>query len=511
MDERQLRDLLRLTGKLGMQRVARQFLAGRRSDQASTTEDLGVDPGDGMDSRQRAELRVDDIIRSLLGDRSGRQFAPAEESNRPADLKATIAGAVETQDAVGAGQQPPIDQPKVLGIDQSAAPGISPSMQAEVSKPKQPSRTANAVDALQLVLDVVGAFDPTPITDGANAAISLGRAFVTDPERRKEHLQNAAISTVSMIPYIGDTAKLAKVPRAAKTVQRTTQAVRGTDRAADGAKVMTAAEKRTAREAYRETAEQATSVTMGSNDTDGAAAPALNRPAAGGDGGQPPIQSPPVMTPPGPDDNRGPQARTEEAEGVEEYYGWREAIKDSGKKLTEFGGVLGKGVLKVAAFVQGLSLLNTGVLALNRDLAAYNGQIASGYARSDAADIRRDMRKADAMSDPLSGLADEQTELKDTISRLTIPMQAIGTGILEKTTSLVNWTARITGVIEPGVAALEWLASFFGKQGNNGNDTAWRTFFQDVSDGKFDGKRPTFLNPKSQILNDADHQEVFGP
>ncbi|HEX5446165.1 MAG TPA: polymorphic toxin-type HINT domain-containing protein [Pirellulales bacterium] len=57
------------------------------------------------------------------------------------------------------------------------------------------------LDRLQTVLDIVGIFDPSPVTDGANALISLARGNVLD----------AGINGLGMIPYLGDLAKLGKV------------------------------------------------------------------------------------------------------------------------------------------------------------------------------------------------------------------------------------------------------------------------------------------------------------
>jgi len=64
------------------------------------------------------------------------------------------------------------------------------------------------LDLTQMSLDIVGMADPTPISDGANGLISLGRG----------DWFGAAISAVSMIPYIGDAAKLGKVGKWADTV-----------------------------------------------------------------------------------------------------------------------------------------------------------------------------------------------------------------------------------------------------------------------------------------------------
>ncbi len=48
----------------------------------------------------------------------------------------------------------------------------------------------------QLVLDIAGIFDPTPISDGASVAVSLWKGEFVD----------ALLGGASMIPYLGDTA-----------------------------------------------------------------------------------------------------------------------------------------------------------------------------------------------------------------------------------------------------------------------------------------------------------------
>lgn len=60
-----------------------------------------------------------------------------------------------------------------------------------------------SVDLLQLGLDLVGIVDPTPISDGASALISLYR----------RDFFGAAISAVSAFPYVGDLAKVGKLGR----------------------------------------------------------------------------------------------------------------------------------------------------------------------------------------------------------------------------------------------------------------------------------------------------------
>jgi DNA/RNA non-specific endonuclease len=67
-----------------------------------------------------------------------------------------------------------------------------------------------ALDLLSLALDLAGIVDPTPVSDGANALIALGRGNWLD----------AAISGASIIPYVGDLAKAGKLPKYMKTVER---------------------------------------------------------------------------------------------------------------------------------------------------------------------------------------------------------------------------------------------------------------------------------------------------
>jgi hypothetical protein len=66
-----------------------------------------------------------------------------------------------------------------------------------------------ALDLAQLCFDIAGMIEPTPVSDGASLLISLGRGRWFD----------AAVSGVSMIPYVGDLAKLGKLPRYLKSVE----------------------------------------------------------------------------------------------------------------------------------------------------------------------------------------------------------------------------------------------------------------------------------------------------
>jgi hypothetical protein len=64
------------------------------------------------------------------------------------------------------------------------------------------------LDLTQVGLSIAGIFDPTGIADGADALISLGRG----------DYWGAGISALGMIPYLGDLAKIGKLPKLVETV-----------------------------------------------------------------------------------------------------------------------------------------------------------------------------------------------------------------------------------------------------------------------------------------------------
>jgi hypothetical protein len=84
-----------------------------------------------------------------------------------------------------------------------------------------------AADALHLALDAGGIADPTGIVDGTNGVLYLLRA-VAQKERWPEHVKNALISFVSIIPF-GDLVKLVKAKKGiqwAKTAATGARAVK---------------------------------------------------------------------------------------------------------------------------------------------------------------------------------------------------------------------------------------------------------------------------------------------
>ncbi len=66
------------------------------------------------------------------------------------------------------------------------------------------------LDMIQLILDLTGMVEATPFSDGTNALISLARRNWGD----------ALISTVSIVPYFGDLAKVGKLNNYAYSIRR---------------------------------------------------------------------------------------------------------------------------------------------------------------------------------------------------------------------------------------------------------------------------------------------------
>lgn len=105
------------------------------------------------------------------------------------------------------------------------APHLSPrdlqDVQHQMGQPPAPAKAKGidadlALDLTQIGLDIAGIFDPTPISDGANTLISLGRG----------DWLGAGLSAISMIPYVGDAAKLGKLGKYAQTVAKAIDAAR---------------------------------------------------------------------------------------------------------------------------------------------------------------------------------------------------------------------------------------------------------------------------------------------
>ena len=97
-----------------------------------------------------------------------------------------------------------------LALTSSDTPGIVGDVHATSSQELEGLKNEVVWDIAQLILDITGIFDPTPVSDGSSALISLARGRWFD----------AMISAVSIVPYVGDLAKTAKLPRYLESVRK---------------------------------------------------------------------------------------------------------------------------------------------------------------------------------------------------------------------------------------------------------------------------------------------------
>ena len=137
------------------------------------------------------------------------------------DLGASLDLAVTSQLSV-------VEQGNYARVSQSGVPtAIQPlaapvAAQAPGAGSQGPSTATLIADLTQMTLDLTGIVDPTPISDGSNAVISVGRSigslFSGDFGGAGGHLANGAISVVGFIPGLGDLAKAGKIGKWAETV-----------------------------------------------------------------------------------------------------------------------------------------------------------------------------------------------------------------------------------------------------------------------------------------------------
>jgi hypothetical protein len=200
----------------------------------------------------------------------------------------------------------------------------------------------------------------------------------------------------------------------------------------------------------------------------------------------------------------------EENEGVEQTRKFSDRLKEGAASVAGFLGPIGKAGAAIVGFVKGLELMNTGVLALNRDLAQFSGGLAAAYAQYDVDEMQRSVYRSEELSGPLSELAAAQSELRDGTNRVGTQITGIVAGVLTKVTETVNWLNKLTGLTDGVSSTLkdirEWL---FGKSPEP-EAGPWQTFFADVQDGKFDGKRPVFVRGSKNLHSDQDMRDIFG-
>ncbi len=258
------------------------------------------------------------------------------------------------------------------------------------------SREGNSLDATQAVLDGVGlagdAVAPGAgvAADGTNAVISLMRA-ASDPGNAGTHLTNAAISTVSMVPFVGDLAKVFKYGG---------KGARAAGKAGKAGKAARAAGVSAQFQGFLAT------------DSDSAA-----------------------------DD---PQS---ESSDESDPLSSRSAnVKD---KVIEFGSVVGKASAATLTAANSISLMNRAAVEYHRELVHYNGRIAEAYGKLEADRAGRSIERGHDLSGPLSVLVESQSKLEEKLQDFSSPWKVLGADIARILTEILAVGVAILDFLEP--------------------------------------------------------------
>lgn len=517
--------------ELEQQQVWDDWIAERRAKRAESGGELEPEPGEApepettptLDTTTRTAPRVtlSESDRQILTMRAVDASKDRNTFHRFIALSGGIHPDTKERFDVEAERSAAMERKGVddaAAITEADAAGFDPASQTKQPEQRKPTRRETALDAAQLAGDVAGIADQSGVVDGINAVVSLGRA-ATEPGRRKEHLKNAAISGVGMIPIVGDIPKLAKlksakrVAEAAKTHRSESRADQATSRlsgmmggdGSDGRDGINGTAGNSGQdgesiEAANGRNGSAGSGTDGRDGIDGAA-------GGGGDGGD----IPPAVGPPSPGDrDRGPRELEDEIHGKRKL---NEKTKDWIERILEATVAISGMTVAFGGLFEGLRLVNKGIVTYHKHLSDVNGEIAIAMAKREIAGVRRDMREGATMADSVAEAAQAETRLEDLRESVTSPIKAMFTdlqatagnltgkaleladeaaGVSKKLQALASVTDLLTDQLQSkGEQFMEWLASLLGidLDDDDPTNTAWTAFLSDVTTGKFEADR----------------------
>lgn len=377
----------------------------------------------------------------------------------------------------GANQEQLQQTTDVQGVTFTADPGSASPDQEKTSQ----STASKSLDAVQTGLDAVGVADPTPIADGINAITSLIRAGV-EPDRAGEHLKNAAISAVSMIPYVGDTAKAAKyggkAAKEGKLANAAGDATKATD-AAGASGFVTAtgnssknlfstamewlsnfSSKRSRRSSSttNSSASAPTSSGGGSNATGnnagggagGGSGGNNNTGGAGGGGG---ATGGGGGGPTGPSQNPSPSGGSGNSPVLN-----LDKLKD---QAVEVAGVFGAIAKKAYDFSDHLDTVNRQMIDFHRTTSRFNGELNAAYGQLDAGRFAREIKTASVQGESLAGVVNAQNEHEKARADFKDDWAVIGNDIQQVLTRIASTGVSILDFISPFEELYPYIRKFF--------------------------------------------------
>lgn len=266
------------------------------------------------------------------------------------------------QDAENA-NAPPVQIDLGKTARQNAASDAQGIVEDPMDIPGSGKGTGGWLDMLQTGLDAGGVVDPSPITDGINAGVSIVRAF-TDPQNAGKHIVNAGVSAVSMLPYLGDLAKVFKYGGKAGKV-----------------------------------AGEAGKVSGEAGGFGGMIGKVLGGLGGGGSGGGLP-----------PSDG----ATSNDGEGIN----WKFL---GGLTLVATG--LAASFKALGAWVDRTVESGKALIESQRDLSKYSGELTNAFAKYDTSKVFRDVRSAEYLDSSAAGLAGAQADLEDARAFRDLPQK----------------------------------------------------------------------------------------
>jgi hypothetical protein len=299
----------------------------------------------------------------------------------------------------------------------SAPPVIVPEQAVEALTNSEPAeevqgQSLSPMDAVHMGLDAIGLVGDAVVpgagvvADGANALLYLARA-ASDPEHAGEHLKNALISGVSMVPFLGDAAKGFKY----------------------GANTGTRAGKANAASGILGSLFGGMAGGAGHGGGGGAAAAGGAGHGGGGHGANLAAAAANAVGGMGGGGGGAPPAQNPGGAGGGQGGG---GLSGTLTNLTAIMGVAGsaayttvKAFEKLVEWLNAVDATSKKMIEENRHLAQYSGVTAAAYAQLDTDRILLDASRSKEMGGPLSRLTESQAQSEKAWEELTMPFEKL--------------------------------------------------------------------------------------